>query len=798
MSDKELEDMSAQINNMIKSFGMSVDEESISNAFWLIKNDIELTADNLSYLNQLQRLTLDSEKSSEIISGMVDVIAEGNRPADAMMLDGFSIKDRAENAVNIIDSATAADVDYVINSGMTLNIHNLSVAVNIRQNGDKTIAEPTESAISARRTLEEIRLIMTSQANYSLLKRGISIDTRPLEMLVEDLKQQEKQYYADLLSQNGVEASEENVNTFSNTIDIVEQTKWQPAYALTISSADESFQVLHESGQTAQAEFEKVNQRYETMMTAPRADLGDNIQKAFQNVDDILADLDLELTSENQRAVRILAYNETEITVDNINMIKAADAEVQRAFDNMTPAVVLQMIKKGIQPLDLSISQLNGIAAEIKSEIGEESADKFSKFLWKLEKNNQITEEERSSYIGIYRLFAQVEKADRASIGALINQGAPLTMRNLLTAVRSKQKGNMDYEISDDFSGVESKISGERIDDQIMAAYYLNCIKDVSDMLSPESVQSMIDNDWEKMTPEQLVDMMKNSLEDSSDDTISDVEYAKEELAMFDEAVSAREDVYRYLDRYDISNSVANVIAVSRMMRAPGKIFGTLFDEDEMSYDDIDAIRDIKEQILERFSEAIKTPQELADAQEQLAELAAHAMDNMIIEDKNTSSGKIREMKLASRQIRIAAQTAKSESFVRPVETRDGITGISLKVVRGKEDKGLVDIFFNTESMGNVAASFQVKADGVSGVIATDNEKTRELINEQINISDIGDDIKVAYVEDISSEHFLASSLRKEEKIMSEQEEVNPIQTRRLYSIAEQFIKSISNLRNSA
>ena len=188
-------------------------------------------------------------------------------------------------------------------------------------------------------------------------------------------------------------------------------------------------------------------------------------------------------------------------------------------------------------------------------------------------------------------------------------------MRNLLTAVRSKQKGNMDYEISDDFSGVESKISGERIDDQIMAAYYLNCIKDISDILSPERVQSLVENDWENMTPEQLVDMMKNSLEDSSDDTISDVEYAQEELALFDEAVSAREDVYRYLDRYDISNSVANVIAVSRMMRAPGKMFGTLFDEDEMSYDGIDAIRDINEQILERFSEAIKTPQELADAQ---------------------------------------------------------------------------------------------------------------------------------------------------------------------------------------
>ena len=33
-------------------------------------------------------------------------------------------------------------------------------------------------------------------------------------------------------------------------------------------------------------------------MTAPRADLGDSIQKAFRNVDDILNDLDMELTDE--------------------------------------------------------------------------------------------------------------------------------------------------------------------------------------------------------------------------------------------------------------------------------------------------------------------------------------------------------------------------------------------------------------------------------------------------------------------------------------------------------------------
>lgn len=44
-------------------------------------------------------------------------------------------------------------------------------------------------------------------------------------------------------------------------------------------------------------------------------------------------------------------------------------------------------------------------------------------------KNNQITEEERNSYIGIYRLIHQVEQTDGAAIGALVNQGAEMTMK---------------------------------------------------------------------------------------------------------------------------------------------------------------------------------------------------------------------------------------------------------------------------------------------------------------------------------------------------------------------------------
>lgn len=140
-------------------------------------------------------------------------------------------------------------------------------------------------------------------------------------------------------------------------------------------------------------------------------------------MDDILNDLGMELTDENRRAVRILGYNSIDITRDSVLTMKAADEEVQRVFKNMTPAVVTQMIKRGINPLEMDFTSLNQEAESIKSEeLGGEDNRKFSEYLWKMEQNHEISEEERSSYIGIYRLIRQVENTDGAAIGALIQQ----------------------------------------------------------------------------------------------------------------------------------------------------------------------------------------------------------------------------------------------------------------------------------------------------------------------------------------------------------------------------------------
>ena len=126
---------------------------------------------------------------------------------------------------------------------------------------------------------------------------------------------------------------------------------------------------LHQEGSRMQQTFQQANERYETMQTQVRADLGDSIQKAFRNVDDILKDIGQTVSPANERAVRILGYNQIEINTENLLRMKTADQQVQMAFRNMTPSVIREFIDRDINPMDMDIRELNRYAEQIKSEL---------------------------------------------------------------------------------------------------------------------------------------------------------------------------------------------------------------------------------------------------------------------------------------------------------------------------------------------------------------------------------------------------------------------------------------------
>ena len=123
-------------------------------------------------------------------------------------------------ALDVITNVTDEELAYVVNSGEPLTIENLKKAADEIKNKDTKVSAATDKTaytksgldlLTARRQLEETRLKMTSEANLSLLKKGISIDTMELSQLVEELKTQENEYYSRLLSGDGIAPKEADV-----------------------------------------------------------------------------------------------------------------------------------------------------------------------------------------------------------------------------------------------------------------------------------------------------------------------------------------------------------------------------------------------------------------------------------------------------------------------------------------------------------------------------------------------------------------------------------------------------------
>ena len=171
-----------------------------------------------------------------------------------------------------------------------------------------------------------------------------------------------------------------------------------------------------------------------------------------------------------------------------------------------------------------------------------------------------------------------------------------------------------------------------------------------------------------------------------------------------------------------------------------------MFQQDHVSKDSMTEIAEMKEQVLEQFSKALENPSDLADAMETLADVAEHVMDTMIVEDPDVRTIDIREMRQMTAQFQIGAKQSQEECYVIPMQTGDSVTGVSLKIVRGKKKKGLVDIFLDGEKAGKITASFQVKSDRISGTIVTGREETakQHIENLQKGMDCLPDPIRFA------------------------------------------------------
>lgn len=706
----DIEALMPQIKDIISDAGLEINEKTISEATFLIEKGIPLTTDSLRRYESID-----------------DV-------------------DTAMDYKEFLNHAV-----WAIGDGVEVKKADLSLKQSLREEAYSIYEEVnTKGSIKGRRVLEEVRLSMTVEANLKLLRSGFSIDTAPMEDLIKNLKEIEKEFAINLThDEDEIEAIRKK-NIFTETNDLIGLIGSAPISIINEFEATDSLALTGEKAQNLKNEYAKANKEYETLMTAPRRDLGDSISKAFQNVDEILTEMDMVLSEENRRAVRILGYNEIAITAENLNSVKEKDKLLTSTLDKMTPAKVLGMIRDNINPLNMSVEELDNYLRD--QDNTEEEMLSYSKFLYKLEKNKDITEDEAEAYIGIYRLINKIEKADHSFVGAIQELGVNFNFDNILKAMKSRKHKAMDYTIDDSFGGMDAVDKGIK------------------------SIASQIEKGFIKDTAD-----LKNFLSNLSTEDV-DKDISREEAEEFRDTLQTEATVLERLKEMNMPVTAENIVAMENTMNDPAAVFKKLRQLGFKNQKTVDL--ENKERAKASFKEITGSIKDF---------LADKVFGEESIQDFKSKD--IREIYDLYVHSDFLQRESEEENYEIPVDINDGQAVINLRIIHKGETPSAA-ISFESPLLGAVTAKISVNENGITGYLSSSTSEGVNLFkeNEEIiknNISSNGikvDDLRMIQSSDTNINAFIKNVTKGRE------EDKGVISTENLYKASKAIIESITGI----
>lgn len=783
--------LNKRIEEIIDNSGYEINDSYKADAIAMINSGLRFTEETFMAYEKIKEVSLPiniEERADAIARG----IKEGLGAGGADLSTDKTLLEQAEELVGQVNELDDQAVDAVLAKGKTLNIRNLAFEarqivvagtetsvisgnqiINVAQNPVDS-AQPESANQASYALLQETKLSMTLSSTYFLLKNGIDAAVTDLSLLVDQLKEAENLQFEAVF---GRDKSEALIDLYDETQDKLEEIKTLPLATLGLVSVRSSYNlnVVYSEGINLRAAYESAGEKYEPLMTEVRADLGDSIKKAFANVDDILKEMDQELSQDNERAVRILGYNNMEITDENIDKVKKAYSHVKNIIDMMTPGRVLDLIRSGANPLEMSMEDLEAKLGEDPDPAGE--AERYSHFLYRMEQSRSITEEEKESYMGIYRMITQTLKDDGAAVGTLINTQGEINFKNLLSAVRTRRNKGMDLKIDDNFGYIDKLVSkGQTIDQQIAKAYMINASENITGDPAdynnlqkaakvPEEVVTLLENTGIEPTVDNLVSA--DALLKNSENIFQTIRELSDKSTKKAQNVDKNVDNNRGIGGENISNTVEFETEIDSLIAEVTDKFES------------------REEVNQAFGK-------MAEATEKMLSDLKEGADNSI---------DVRSIAASYKQVNVVRALANNDFYQVPVKVGEEYTSVSVRLIRGQEeDKGQVSIYMDHAEYGEITARFSASQDkGLEGMIVCGDDDglaklkgKSEAFDQKMDFIEGNKNIIFAKSA-VSLKHFLTNT-DKEYRNISNGLEGNDgkdaISTRNLYRVAKEFIKT--------
>ena len=161
-------------------------------SMWIIKNGIPFTVDSFGIYEKIKNVNL-SDKENSIFEAIATAIADGKEAKEAVFSNTTTMMEKAVMLQAKVSEVSDKAVDLCVDNAQPLNIRNLmywqkQIDANIDLASENAQSFHTEEKAKAHITLEEVRLQMSVEANYRLLKTGYQIDVADLTELVSQLR----------------------------------------------------------------------------------------------------------------------------------------------------------------------------------------------------------------------------------------------------------------------------------------------------------------------------------------------------------------------------------------------------------------------------------------------------------------------------------------------------------------------------------------------------------------------------------------------------------------------------------
>lgn len=794
--DIHFDRLKEQMEKVIEDAGLVVYKDTVNQAKWLVEKGIPLTKDNLLLLNELKEIRFPKEPEA-IINSIAAALSEGRAAKEAYLSNKESAIKQAVSMKETVDSITDEALQKVFTEGKTFTIKNLnkammeiSLAAIVEPSTQEQQLPESPSFLTAKRQLEEIRLHMTVDANYKLIKSGFSIETAELERVVEKLKKQEEIQQKILFGDTDETKSVEKASLYKEVTTKVTAIQNMPVSVVGKVAFTRSLFTLnyiYTQGTVLQKDYENAGKSYEALMTAPRSDLGDSIKKAFGKIKVLLEDMGIEYNADNAKAVRILGYNQMEITEENINAVKSAEESLERVIKKMTPAAVLEMIREDVNPLNMNIEELYDYLKDREAD-SSERMEKYSKYLYKLEKNNDISEDERNAYIGIYRLFHQIEKEDGAAIGSLLQSGRELSLSNLLTEVRTRRYGRFQASVDDNFGSLSDlREKGMSISRQIQG-YFEKKADSIFENLSPEKFKTA------DITGDTTLEQLDELLQEKTEDVFLEKQYAKEQLEDMRRIRKVENQVIENLLEYGQDISPDNLLAADYLMNYKGATFKQIASYGRKNDRNTNRVTTSEQTFTSRLAEDMEQVKEsmtdkesMEKAYSQFIETAEDILESSSFEE-GASAIDVKSMAIFSRQLDFLKNMAREENYQVPVTIDGELTSIHIKILRNQGEKGKVTASLQTENLGRVAACLEAEENKISGYVGCELDEGLELLkqNQAILHNKLQEETKrTVDVQFVQGKHMDTEGIGHRKEIDT------TISTTELYHAAKAFVEFI-------